>query len=487
MKKNGILLCILFLCRVLYSEPTLESYLLNDLELRRLALEYQKTQLSSKKTKIDNGISIELATGTARFQIQDNDFSASVSPSISMKVPQASNLSLSLGSTLKITDSENNSSDTKIQLGADIISSTALNRKINLKKAARTELEAKRNFQNRAVEAEKEYYNQLKSLFEAASNIVSKQKDLYDDKISFDEIKAKGYSTGSSKYRQAEMKVVSDEHEVNTLIHNLEHECAVFASKCGIPYTPGTNPQDFLPEDIEKVDLLDFSSFNKEDYKKIESSKYTHELAEMQRKADKDFSLTASTGYTLKNSNTSFSSGETTVTDKGTTTISNSDKSDTVDAGLSATWRGLTIGAGINFPISSDSNPVYTLSASIKPNTFRTRKITLASNSLTEEQELIDIQSAEDSYSTDLVDKQTELESILWTQKTYQETFKLWNKLESDEKKWFDEGIVKESEYLTAHANKELYKIKLMLNQIDMIIYNATIKLLFCRDYEFSN
>ncbi|MBQ5999211.1 MAG: hypothetical protein IJL70_07065 [Treponema sp.] len=317
--------------------------------------------------------------------------------------------------------------------------------------------------------------------------MVSKQKDLYDNKISFDEIKAKGYSTSSSKYRQAEMKVVSDQHEVNTLIHNLEHDCAVFASKCGISYTPGTNPQDFLPKEIEKVDPIDFSSLNKEDYKKIENSKYTHELAEMQRKADKDFSLTATTGYTLKNSNTSFSSGNTTVTDKGTTTISNSDKSDTVDAGLSATWRGLTIGAGVNIPISSDSNPVYTLSASLKPNSFRTRKITLASNNLTEEQELIDIQSAEDSYNTDLVDKQTELESILWTQKTYKETFELWDKLESDEKKWFDEGIVKESEYLTAHANKQLYKIKLMLNQIDLIIYNATIKLLFCRDYEFSN
>lgn len=206
----------------------------------------------------------------------------------------------------------------------------------------------------------------------------------------------------------------------------------------------------------------------------------------MQRKADRDFTLTATTGYTLKNSNTSFSSGETTVTDKGTTTISNSDKSDTIDAGLTATWKGLTVGAGVNIPISSGNEPVYTLSATVKPNTFRTRKITLASNELTEEQELIDIQSAEESYETALVDKKTELDSIMWTKKTYKETFDLWNQLENDEKKWFREGIVKESEYLNASANRELYRLKLMINQIDLIIYNAETKLLFCRDYEFS-
>lgn len=486
MKKTGILICFLLIHSTVFSEPKLESYLLNDLELKKLALEYQKSQLSAKKSRIDNGISVELATGTARFQIQEDDFSASVSPSVSMSVPQASNLSLKLSSTLKITDSENNSSDSSIQLGADLISASSLNRKITLKKAERTVLEAKRKFQNRAIEAEKEYYNQLKSLFEAAANIVSKQKDLYDDKISFDEIRAKGYSTSSSKYRQAEMKVVSDQHEVDTLIHTMDHDCAVFASKCGAYYDSSLNPQDFLPSEIQETAPVDFSSFKKEDFAEIESSTYAHGLAEMQRKADRDFTLTATTGYTLKNSNTSFSSGETTVTDKGTTTISNSDKSDTIDAGLTATWKGLTVGAGVNIPISSGNEPVYTLSATVKPNTFRTRKITHASNELTEEQELIDIQSAEESYETALVDKKTELDSIMWTKKTYKETFDLWNQLENDEKKWFREGIVKESEYLNASANRKLYRLKLMINQIDLIIYNAETKLLFCRDYEFS-
>ena len=104
---------------------------------------------------------------------------------------------------------------------------------------------------------------------------------------------------------------------------------------------------------------------------------------------------------------------------------------------------------------------------------------------MTEEQEMIAIQSAEEDYETNVVDKQTELESILWSKKTNSETFALWEELENDEKKWFDAGIVKESEYLNAFANKELYRLKMLINNIELIIYNASTKLLFCRDYEF--
>lgn len=484
--KNLIFTLLLIFCfSYLAAEPKLENYLMNDLELQRLALEFQKTQLSSKKTSIENGLDIQLSSGTARFTFSDDGNSISINPSVKFSAPQASNLSLSASSSVKITNGENNSSDTNISMGVDLVSSSMLNRKISLQKANRSELESKRAFQNRALEAENEYYNELKKLFNSASSIVSKQKDLYDHTITFDEIKAKGYSTGSSKYRQAEMQVLSDKHEVETLIRTLEHDCAFFAAKCGEPFESGTSPQDFLPSEIPETEPVDILSFKKSDYKKIESANYSHEIAELERKADRDFSLSASSGYTLKNSNTSFTSSST--TENGRTTTVSTEKSDTVDVGLNATWQGLTLGAGVNIPLSSETNPVYSVSATLKPNTFRTRKITKKTTALTEEQELIAIQAAEDDYETDIVDKQTELESILWSKKNNGETFALWNELEKDEKKWFSAGIVKESEYLNARANKDLYQLKLLINNIDLIIYNTSTKLLFCRDYEFSD
>lgn len=475
MKRFILKSAFLFVAAAGFAQTMLESYLQNDLELKRLSLEYQKSQISTKKTGIENGVSVELSSGTAKFQFSGDSTSVQVSPSVSVGVPQASNLTFKASSTLKIVDGENNSSDSSVSLGVDIISITALNRTISLKKAARTELEARRALQNRALEAEKEFYNELKTLFNSASTIVSKQKDLYDDTISFDEIKAKGYSASSSKYRQAQMKVLSDQHEIETEIRTLEHDCAVFASKCSIIFEPGTHPKDFLPDEIPQTEAVDILSFAKSDYTKIESAQYAHELAELQRRADKDFTLTANGGYTLKNSNTSFNSSNT----------SNSEKSDTVDVGINATWQGLTLGAGANIPIASTEDTVYTLSATLKPNTFRTKRLTKQEYQLTEEQENISIQSAEDNYYTDVVDKQTELEAILWSKKTNGETFDLWDTLEKDEKRWLDEGLVKESEYLNAFANKELYRLKSLINDIELIIYNNTTKLLFCRDSEF--
>ena len=128
---------------------------------------------------------------------------------------------------------------------------------------------------------------------------------------------------------------------------------------------------------------------------------------------------------------------------------------------------------------------MYSVSASIKPNVFRNKKITKQTIELTAEQEMLSIQAAEEDYNTAIVDKQTELQSIEWAKETNLETFDMWSNLEKDEKRWFDEGIVKESEYLNAFANRELYRIKLLINKIDLIIYNNSTKLLFCRDEEF--
>lgn len=451
------------------SQPSLSSYLNNDLELQRLALEVKKSELSNQKTSIENGLDVTLSTGTASFKFNGSDTSVSFTPSAKVAVPQASNLSIQASSRIKIENGSDNTADTSISLGVDLISGTALNRKITLMKAERSLLEARRALQNRALEAEKEYYSELKSLYTTASSITSLQKDMYKDTIDFESVKAKGYATSSAKYRQAEMKVVSDKHEVEKKIHSLEHDCAVFASKCGKDFTPGTKPEDFLPETIGHSEPVFISSFNKEDFTKIENARYKQQLAELQRRADKDFSLTATAGYTFKNSNTSFDSTE--------------KKSDTLDAGLNATYKGLTLGAGINVP-TDGSNPTYTASATVKPNTFRTASIKEKTNSYNIEEEEIAIKSAEDDYETALVDKQSELNDLAWSKKTNSETYELYSKLTDDMKILYDQGLVKETEYLDAYANKQAYHFKMLINDIELIIYNNSTKLLFCRDAE---
>ena len=177
-------------------------------------------------------------------------------------------------------------------------------------------------------------------------------------------------------------------------------------------------------------------------------------------------------GYTFKNSNTSFSGS--------------SSGADTIDASISATFQGISIGTGIFIP-TDGSAPTYSANATIKPNSFRTSKIQKQTNSFNAEEELIAIKSAEKDYETDIVDKQTELNDIKWSKQTNAKTYELYENLAADMKNLFAQGIVRETEYLDALSNKELYKFKLLMNDIDLIIYNNTTKLLFCRDAEIQD
>ncbi|MEE0886413.1 MAG: hypothetical protein UIB61_05875 [Treponema sp.] len=471
-----------------FSEPSLSGFLENDLELKKLALEVKKSSLELQKTSIENGIDISLSTGTANFRFDNQNTSVSFNPSAKISVPQAANLSVSASSKIKITNGTNNSADTSFSFGVDLISGAALERKIALTKSERSLLEAKRKLQNRALEAEKEYYTKLKQLFQSASEISTAKNSLYEDTVTFEEVKAKGYSKNSTKYRQAELKVLSDAHDVETKIHDFEHDCAVFASECGTVFSSTQNKDpkneksaektsstDFLPQKIPEVEAINILDFQKEFYTKIENAVYEHKIAEMTRAAAKDFSLSANGGYTFKNSNTSFSSNS-----------SNSSGSDTIDAGLSATFKGISIETGIHVP-HDGSAPTYSASATVKPNSFKTAKIKNQTNSYNKEEEIIAIKSAEKDYETDIVDKQTELNDIKWSKQTNAKTFDMYKNLSDDMEKLFAQGIVRETEYLDALANKELYKFKLLMNDIDLIIYNNSTKLLFCRDAEIQD
>lgn len=469
----------------LANEFLLENYLANDVELKKLFLEVKKAELSLKSDKIDNGISANLSTGKATFSFSENNSYVKLSPSATFSLPQAQNLSLNVSSDLNISlggeknglsggtnSGKNNSSsfsDTSISVSADIISGSAITRKIALKKAERNLLEAKRNFQNYALTSENNYYKSLLSLFNLASDITSAQKDMYDDEIDFEEIKALGFSANSAKYRQAELKVLSDKHSIETKIHELEHDCAVFASKCGTTYDSSINPHDFLPSQVPLVESIDILSFKKENYTKIESAKYEQEIAVLTRKADKNFTLGANAGYTFNNSSSNSSDSE--------------NYSDTIDAGLDFGFKGIEIGAGISFP-TDGSDSIYTLSATLNPNEIRKAKIKNETNKLDEDKELLEITSAENDYDDDVVDKQTELADINWSKKTDAETYEMYVDLESDLKNYLASGIITESEYLSSFANKELYRIKLIIDDINLIVYNNELKLLFCRDDE---
>ena len=446
------------------------SYVENDSELRNLTIAAKKATLSYQSTKIDSGFDITLSSGTVTLQVNEDGSKLSAKPSVKAKMPAASNLSLTGQTNISYSDSDSKVSDTSISLGVDIISSAVINNKITRLKAERSLAEAERKIQKRALSAEKEFYTELKKMLSSISSIISKQEKLYSDSIDFEAKKIQGYSTSSSTYRQSELKVKSDERDVTTAIHTFIHDSIVFYKKCGYDIQIDENVElmSLVPSDIEAVEPVDVLSLDKELYSEIESAVWNHTINSMERNAKKNYSLSASAGYTLDNSST---------------------KTDTIDAGINGSIGGLSLGLGMNMPLSgtgsqannttgaggagkSSSSPTFTLSATLTPNTFRKNNITKQQNELTEEQELISIESAEANYETKLVELQQKLDSLLWEKESAEKNLAMYEDLEKDMAELFSQGYISKNEYLSSKNTLNSNIIKRVSNLIDLIIYN---------------
>mgnify|MGYP006384277609 FL=1 len=436
------------------------GYLEHDFELKKLTIEAQKSKLALENAKINEGFDVTLSTGTMTFYTGSGSGDFSVKPSAKISVPSAKNLSVNASADYRYDGSSETSDlkDGKIGVSFDIISPVQEQSRIEILKKEREVLEAKRKIYNSALSAEKNFYQEMKSLLSSINSVYTNLQDVYTDTLSFEKIKAQGYTSSSSTYRLAEMKVLSGRHTIETAVHKIRHDFVVFYKKCGIDLSMD-NERDFLkfiPDDIPQLEGLKFTSFDKEKYKEIENAKWINKINSLARKADKNFSLGLNAGYTFENSAT---------------------KTDTIDAGISTTWNGLGVNCGISFPTGTDEfTPAFTLGATVNLNSFRPRAINEETYKLPEKQELIDLDTANADYETSIIDFDQQLDNILWEKGSVAENFLLYQKNEEDLEKYYKMGIVTQSEYLSAMNNRLLYQVKIIINTIDMILYNNSVQ-----------
>ena len=432
------------------------SYVENDAELKNLILAAKKSALSYQSAKIDTGFDVTLSSGSVTLQVNDDGTKLTAKPAVKMSLPQASNLSVTAQTNFSSESSNTSLSNTSVAVGIDIISSAVISNKLTKLKAERAVTEAQRKIEKRAIAAEKEFYTALKNLLSSINTIMTKRQTLYEDSIDFEAIKVQGYSESSSTYRQAELKVISDQHEIDSAIHSFKYDCVVFYKRCGydLEIDDKADLMSFVPSGIDEVEPADILKFDKALYTEIENANWTYYINSMERSSKKNYGLSASAGYTFDNSITN---------------------SDSIDAGLSGTFGGLTVGAGISLPVKSSQSsisPAYTLSASLNPNVFRKNSITKKQNVLTEEQELLAIQTAESAYETKVVEFQQKLDTLLWEKKTVEENISMYGDLEKDMAQLYQQGYINETEYLSAKNNLNSSIIKKISNLIDLIIYN---------------
>ena len=447
-------------------EDLLTGYLQNSLDLKSLVGKTQKTILESQLTDISYGFSFDISTGTITFTTGDNS-SVQFTPKAQASVPQLNNLSLSASSRLVFDSDDSTSavSNTSLSVSADILSNNAKKREIALLKSERNVLNAKRNLQNGFISAEKTFYTELKSLYNQKSQLLTAEQDVYDAQLSFEQVRVQGYSTNSTKYRTAQLKVMSAKNSVESKRRDFEREVKIFAAKCGVEYNY-TDPADFLPTSIPEVEAVDVKSFDQETYTKLESAKWNQYINNLERSSDSAITLSANAGVTFNYNDQNYN---------------------TINVGSDFTWNntGLKLSAGANIPVGTDTrSPVLTMGVSVDPNAFRKAKINSQIDEIDVQQETIEVINAQEDYYTAVISQESSLQNILWEKQSTSEFYEMYKKLASDMASYYRQGLITESEYRKNVASRDSYEIKLLVNDLDLIIYNNTTKLLFCPEIE---
>lgn len=65
---------------------------------------------------------------------------------------------------------------------------------------------------------------------------------------------------------------------------------------------------------------------------------------------------------------------------------------------------------------------------------------------------------------------------------SYQESYEMYESLATQLKEAYDLGLIAESQYLSALSEAKSYKVNLLTNQIDLIIYNNELITLFVNE-----
>lgn len=452
-----------------YLDTLLAGYLSHDLDLQNLSSQLKKTILENQITTISNGFSFKLSSGTVNFTTGD-DWSVVFTPSATFAIPAAKNLEISTSAKLLFDakDSTDVFENSSIKMKIDIISNEGKNKEITVLRSERKVLEAKRALQNGFVKTEKKFYEKIKSIFEMASKILTLEKSLYDNQLSLDVLRAQGYAASSTKYKTAQMNVKNDQFEIDVQRRAMEREVKIFCAECGVKYD-FNSPLDFLPSDIPDVAPVSVDSFSPENFLELENAMWNQYINNSEREAKSNVSLKANAGFTFKNEKT---------------------KTNTVDLGTDFSWNetGLVVSAGTNLPVGTDSfAPVFTLGLSFDPNALKIAKANSQIVELDSEQENLAIKNARIAFGMSAVAQKTSLENIEWEKEMCKESYEMYSSLESEMARYYKQGYISLTEYKNAQVNKENYRIKMLINKLNAIIYNDETVMLFARDDELEN
>lgn len=433
-------------------DELLQNYCNQDIQFEELAISYQQAELSHRKTQIDNGVEFSASTGSIKIEFADNQVNTSLSPSISVKIPSLSNTEAKISVPISIEE-DVSMQNAGISLSTEIISSSKANRELTLEKSLRSVEEAQRKLTARIVALEKAFLNELKNLYTLGLDVYEAEEDLLTKQISFEGIKLQGYSTTSPKYRSSQLSVKSAEYDLEKAKRKYSNSLEKFLAACG------ATELDIYSLEIPETELLKITDFPKNKFSAIENVVWSNYLNSTSRNNKKDFTLSANTSANFS--------------------LMNETMSSTIGAGLTAAFKGISGNMNFSFPTNDKSNPSVSFSLSWNPNQSKLASISEETSTLQEQQEVLSLKKAEESYIDTVNEYETNRENLLWQYEKNLEEETMYKELAEDTKYWYNEGIVSESEYRQANSNYAKAILSVTSSKIDQLIYNLDLKSLF--------
>ena len=368
-------------------DELLQNYCNQDIQFEELAISYQQAELSHRKTQIDNGVEFSASTGSIKIEFADNQVNTSLSPSISVKIPSLSNTEAKISVPISIEE-DVSMQNAGISLSTEIISSSKANRELTLEKSLRSVEEAQRKLTARIVALEKAFLNELKNLYSLGLDVYEAEEDLLTKQISFEGIKLQGYSTTSPKYRSSQLSVKSAEYDLEKAKRKYSNSLEKFLAACG------ATELDIYSLEIPETELLKITDFPKNKFSAIENVVWSNYLNNTSRNNKKDFTLSANTSANFS--------------------LMNETMSSTIGAGLTAAFKGISGNMNFSFPTNDKSNPSVSFSLSWNPNQSKLASISEETSTLQEQQEVLSLKKAEESYTETVNEYETNRENLLW-------------------------------------------------------------------------
>lgn len=454
-KVISVLVLVLIMISRFYGltyDELLQNYCNQDIQFEELAISYQQAELSHRKTQIDNGVEFSASTGSIKIEFADNQVNTSLSPSISVKIPSLSNTEAKISVPISIEE-DVSMQNAGISLSTEIISSSKANRELTLEKSLRSVEEAQRKLTARIVALEKAFLNELKNLYSLGLDVYEAEEDLLTKQISFEGIKLQGYSTTSPKYRSSQLSVKSAEYDLEKAKRKYSNSLEKFLTACG------ATELDIYSLEIPETELLKITDFPKNKFSAIENVVWSNYLNSTSRNNKKDFTLSANTSANFS--------------------LMNETMSSTIGAGLTAAFKGISGNMNFSFPTNDKSNPSVSFSLSWNPNQSKLASISEETSTLQEQQEVLSLKKAEESYTDTVNEYETNRENLLWQYEKNLEEETMYKELAEDTQYWYNEGIVSESEYRQANSNYAKAILSVTSSKIDQLIYNLDLKSLF--------